>query len=132
MNEVLVTNLLWVGAGGFLGAVSRYLVGGLVHRLLPVSHMPYGTLVVNVAGCLLIGWLGALAETRGLFSGTTRLLVFIGVLGGFTTFSTFAFETLALTRQGETVPAAANVALHLVLCLAAVTAGDAVGRALWR
>jgi CrcB protein len=107
-------------------------VSGLVHRLLPLSHLPYGTLAVNAMGCLLIGWLGALADVRGLFSGPTRLLVFIGVLGGFTTFSTFAFETLALTRDGQTGPAAANVVLHMGLCLAAVVAGDTVGRILWR
>ena len=124
--------LLMVGAGGFAGAVGRYLVSGLVHRLLPMSHLPYGTLAVNVAGCLAIGVLGALADVRGLFPGPTRLLVFIGVLGGFTTFSTFAFETLALARDGESVPAAANVVLHLFLCLLAVTVGDAGARALWR
>lgn len=127
-----MTQLLLVGMGGFVGAVSRYLVSGLVHRLLPLSHLPVGTLVVNVTGCLVIGLLGALADARGLFSGPTRLLVFIGALGGFTTFSTFAFETLALARDGETFPAAANVALHLILCLLAVVAGDAIGRALWR
>lgn len=127
-----MTQLLLVGLGGFVGAVTRYLVSGFVHRLLPLSHLPWGTLVVNATGCLAIGALGALAEARGLFAGPTRLLVFIGVLGGFTTYSGFAFETLALTRDGETGPALANVALHLVLCLGAVAAGDAGARALWR
>lgn len=124
-----MSQLLAVGLGGFVGAVARYLVSGFVHRLLPLTHLPWGTLVVNAAGCLAIGALGALAEVRGLFAGTTRLLLFIGVLGGFTTFSSFAYETLALARDGETLPAAANVAQHLALCLGAVVAGDAGVRA---
>jgi CrcB protein len=118
-----------VGAGGCLGAIGRYLVGGLVHRLVPLATFPYGTLTANVVGCLVIGFLGGLSELHGVFSGRSREFLFIGVLGGFTTFSSFAFETLTLTRGGETISAIANIALHLVCCLAAVWVGSALSRA---
>jgi CrcB protein len=80
---------------------------------------------VNVAGCLLIGAAAAAADTRQLLSPEARLFLMVGVLGGFTTFSTFGYETLALARDGEALRAAANVITHVVLGLAAVWAGYA-------
>ena len=121
-----IRDLLFVGAGGFLGAVSRYVVSGIVHQLKPFSTFPSGTLVVNVLGCLVIGLLGGLGESRHL-GNETRLFVFIGVLGGFTTFSTFGYETLALLRDGEHARAALNVGLHFLVCLGGVWAGYAAG-----
>lgn len=123
-------HLLLVGAGGFVGAASRYLVSGLVHRLLPETLFPVGTLTVNVLGSFAIGLLGALAESRGVLTGDARLFLFIGVLGGFTTFSTFAFETMALATDAEVLPALANVLLHLAVCLGAVWLGGALARTL--
>lgn len=123
-------HLLMVGAGGFVGATSRYLVSGLVHRLLPATLFPVGTLSVNVAGSFAIGLLGALAQSRGVLTGDARLFVFIGLLGGFTTFSTFAYETMALATDAEVLPALANVLLHLTICLGAVWLGGAAARAL--
>ncbi|MFH1567832.1 MAG: fluoride efflux transporter CrcB [Gemmatimonadota bacterium] len=125
-----MNHLLLVGAGGALGAMGRYLVSGLVHRLLPSTLFPAGTLSVNVLGCLAIGLLGGLADARGALSGDARLFVFIGILGGFTTFSTFAYETMALATDAEALPALANVGLHLAACLGAVWAGGALARAL--
>ena len=95
-------------------------------------QFPYGTLAVNLIGCLAIGFLSYLAETRGVFTAETRTLVFIGVLGGFTTFSAFGNETINLWRQGEGGLAALNVAAHLVLCLGAVWLSRAVAYLIWR
>jgi CrcB protein len=119
-----------VGFGGFIGSVGRYALSDGVQKLVPASHFPWGTATVNVLGCLLIGWLGALADVRGVVSPETRALVMIGVLGGFTTFSTFAYETLALARNGESMRVVANVFLNLAGCLVAVWLGDGFGRAL--
>jgi CrcB protein len=117
-----------VGAGGFLGAVLRYLVGGWVHNVLDNAWFPYGTLVVNVAGCLLIGFLAGLAENRFVFGAETRLFLFIGILGGFTTFSSFAYETLSLARDAQNLAAAINVLAQVSLGLAGVWIGNTLGR----
>lgn len=115
--------VLLVGSGGFLGSVLRYLVGQWVLSLSGNSVFPYGTLAVNVLGCLAIGILNGVAETRGLFNAEIRGLLFIGLLGGFTTFSSFSYETLALARGGQVFPAFLNVVLQMGLCLGAVWAG---------
>lgn len=120
-----------VGIGGFVGSMSRYALSGWVHRLWPGAVFPGGTLSVNAIGCLLIGFLGAGADLRNLFSPEARALLFIGLLGGFTTFSSFAYETLALGRDGETIRAALNVFLNVAGCLLAAWVGSALGRGLW-
>jgi CrcB protein len=113
-------NALLVGAGGFAGAIFRYAVGGIVHRQLPMATFPYGTLSVNLLGCALIGALAGLADSRQLFSPELRAFAFIGLIGGFTTFSTLAYETLTMARAGDYLRAASNVGLHVVLGLALV------------
>lgn len=120
--------LLIVGTGGFLGSISRYMVSGLVHRLLTQAAFPYGTLTVNVLGCLAIGLLSGLAESRQLFSPELRLLIFIGFLGGFTTFSTFGYEIVSFVRDGQIMGALMNLMLHLILGLGAVWTGFALSR----
>lgn len=120
--------ILLVGLGGFLGSVSRYLVAGWTHRLWPLTTFPVGTLAVNVLGCWLIGLLAGLAEVRQLLGTDARLFLLIGVLGGFTTFSTFAYETLALTRDAELFRPLANVLLQVVLGLGAAWLGYALAR----
>lgn len=117
-----------VGAGGFLGAILRYAVGGWVHDILDNASFPYGTLVVNAAGCLLIGFLSGLAESRSIFGPETRLFLFIGVLGGFTTFSSFAYETFSLARDTENLAAAVNVFAQLILGLVGVWFGNTLAR----
>jgi CrcB protein len=120
--------LLLVGTGGFLGSVSRYAVSGLVYRIAGNSHFPYGTLAVNVAGCLFIGFLGGLAESRQLFNPEIRLLIFIGFLGGFTTFSTFGYEVFSFARDGQIAASLSNILLHVILGLGATWGGYAISR----
>jgi CrcB protein len=129
MNMSLV-NLALVALGGAVGSALRFVISGATHRLLPGVLFPFGTLVVNVAGCLAIGWLGGLAEVRQSFAPELRLLVLVGVLGGFTTFSTFAFETLALARDASFLRAGLNVGAEVILCLAAAWLGYAFARTL--
>ena len=124
--------LIWIGIGGFAGAVLRYLAAGWVQRASGSVSFPYGTLAVNVIGCVLIGALSYLADARGLLPAEARLFLFVGVLGGFTTFSTFGLETLNLLRDGELLVATLNVSANVVLCLGAVWAGRAGAIAVWR
>jgi len=117
-----------VGLGGLLGSIGRFYLSGLVHRILPHLGFPLGTLAVNFVGCFLIGLLYGLADTRQLFGDEVRLFLIIGVLGGFTTFSTFGYETLALLRDQEVSWAMTSVLMHLVAGLGAVWIGDSLGR----
>lgn len=121
-----VVEAVYVFLGGGAGAVLRYWLGGAVHRVAG-ADFPYGTLLVNALGSLLIGLLMALFEQRFVVQPAVRLLLTIGFLGGFTTFSTFSYETLALLRDGVYVAAALNIALTLLLCLAAVWLGHTLG-----
>ena len=120
-----------VGLGGFVGTVLRYVLGGWATRLRNGAAFPVETLLVNVLGCLAIGALAALSEARGVLSGTTRAFLFIGVLGGFTTYSSFGYETFQLLREGQAAAAALSVAMQLVLGIGAVWAGHVVARLAW-
>ncbi|HEY5075691.1 MAG TPA: fluoride efflux transporter CrcB, partial [Pyrinomonadaceae bacterium] len=90
--------LFLAGVGGFIGSTLRYAVTGYAQQLSRSIDFPYGTLAVNLIGCFLIGFLSQLAETRGVFTAESRTFVFIGILGGFTTFSAFGNETMNLWR----------------------------------
>ena len=120
--------IVFVGVGSFVGGVLRYLLSTWVHRLMDNPWFPYGTLLVNVSGCLVIGFLAGLAEDRSVFTSEARLFVFIGILGGFTTFSSFALETFALARNTQMIGAATNVALQVILGLACVWFGNILAR----
>mgnify|MGYP001229943600 FL=1 len=121
---------LLVGTGGFIGAVSRYGVLVGVSRVLSQPTFPWGVLVVNVVGSLIIGALAGFAETRQVFSAEARLFLFIGVLGGFTTFSSISNDTLALLRNSDYLGAVGNIALSVILGLTAVAIGYLGARAL--
>jgi CrcB protein len=124
---------LWVAIGGALGSVARYGFTGLVARVAGVTF-PWGTLLVNVLGSLVIGVLGALASADGkpLVAGDARAFLMVGVLGGFTTFSSFSIDTLSLARSGAWGAAGANVLGSVVLCLVAVAIGYYVTATLQR
>jgi CrcB protein len=121
-----------VGAGGFIGSVLRYLISGYIQQLMKSAAFPYGTLAVNIAGCLAIGFLSQLAETYGFFTAESRVLIFIGILGGFTTFSTFGYETMNLLRAGENLSALANIGVHIIFGLGAVWIGRLLAYSIWR
>ena len=123
-------DVVWVGLGGFVGSSLRFMVSGWVHRIPGTSGFPHGTLVVNVVGCLVLGFLGGWAEHRQALSPATRLFFMIGVLGGFTTYSTFAYETLAMAQGSDLARAFANIVLQLVLGLGAAWLGFAAARVL--
>ena len=116
--------IILVGAGSFVGGVCRYLLSTWVYKFLDNPWFPFGTLVVNALGCLVIGFLAGLAETRSIFTSDVRLFIFIGIIGGFTTFSSFALETLLLARDSESLAAILNIGLQLVLGLLAVWIGN--------
>ena len=118
--------VLWVALGGALGSVARYACSGVAVRWLGVGF-PYGTLFVNVTGSFTIGLLAALVASDGrpLLGADARAFLLVGVLGGFTTFSSFSLETLNLARSGAVGPALLNVAGSVVLCLFAAWLGFA-------
>jgi len=119
--------LLALAVAGTLGTLARYGLGGLVQRLHE-SAFPWGTLVVNALGCFLFGVVWALAEERLVISGETRLVLLVGFMGAFTTFSTYAFETSAMLRDAEWLLAAGNLLAHNVLGIACFFVGVALGR----
>jgi len=96
----MIRTLLLVGTGGFLGSISRYLASRFLQNTIP-SSFPYGTFFVNIAGCLLIGIIYGFSERSSLLTPGWKLFLAAGFCGGFTTFSTFANENLALLRDGE-------------------------------
>lgn len=120
---------LWIGAGGFLGTILRYALGGWVGRMKAGWTFPIETLVINVLGCVVLGFLAGLSESRGVLTGTTRAFLFIGVLGGFTTYSAFAYESHQLLRGGQWAAATLSVALQLVLGIGGVWLGRVVSTA---
>lgn len=115
--------ILLVGLGGFLGSIARYKLGGLVLHHTMDWRFPLGTFVVNVLGCLVAGILAALVERHSWFSPDTRVLLFTGLIGGFTTFSTFGVETVFRLRRGEVAVAFAYVALSLLCGLGGLWLG---------
>jgi CrcB protein len=126
-----VGKLFLAGIGGFIGSSLRYAVTGYVQTWSRSIDFPYGTLAVNLIGCFLIGFLSQLAESRGILTAESRTFVFIGILGGFTTFSAFGNETMNLWREGENLLAMANISAHLLLGLGAVWASRALAYQIW-
>jgi CrcB protein len=115
---------IWVAIGGALGSVARYWCSGVAARLIGETF-PWGTLIVNVLGCLIIGFFATITGPDGrLLTGTIpRQFVMIGICGGFTTFSSFGLQTLNLLQDGEWLYAGSNIVGSVVLCLLAVWIG---------
>ncbi len=123
----MMQSLLWVAIGGAAGAMSRFLLGNLVHSWYR-GYFPFGTLMVNVIGSLCIGILFVLITERLPESGHWRSVAMIGFLGAFTTFSTFSLETVELLEKGYYSLALAYIGSSLLLCLAATWGGLSLAR----
>lgn len=119
--------LLWLALAGAAGTLSRYALAGLVQSLAG-EKFPWGTLTVNVVGCLLFGLTWTLAEQRLVISGQSRLIILTGFMGAFTTFSTFGFETGEFLRDSQWWHAAGNLLANNLLGLLGVFLGVALGR----
>jgi len=117
-------NYIWVALGGALGTTGRYWLSGVVARMVGETF-PWGTLLINVTGSLIIGFFGALTGPDGrVFVGSTaRQFVMVGICGGYTTFSSFSLQTLNLLNDGEWLGAGANIVLSVALCLIGVWLG---------
>jgi fluoride exporter len=122
-----------IAIGSALGGMGRYFVSGVITALTG-GTFPYGTMLVNITGCLVIGFFATLTGPDGrLLVGTpARQFVMVGICGGYTTFSSFSLETLYLMRAGEWTPAALNAAGSVVLCLLSVWIGYVAATALNR
>jgi CrcB protein len=120
-------NALLVAVGGAAGSVLRYWMSGAAQRSVPAtgtwSVFPLGTLAVNVLGCLIVGAIAEIGERRGPLSSEARSLLMVGFLGGFTTFSAFANETVAAWRAGAVMVSIVNVVVSVAICVLAVLAG---------
>ena len=120
---------LWVGLGGALGSIARYVVGLVVYERMG-TRFPYGTFVINISGCFVIGLVLTMLDDRLGLSPAWREALAIGFVGAFTTFSTFEYETLRAVQHGQAATALTYVVSSVVLGFAAVWAGATVGRVL--
>ncbi|OGQ07392.1 MAG: hypothetical protein A3G32_05345 [Deltaproteobacteria bacterium RIFCSPLOWO2_12_FULL_40_28] len=112
---------------GAAGTIARYILGGWAHQIFG-SQFPFGTFIVNASGCLAIGFLGTLADERSFFSSELRLAVMLGFLGAFTTYSSFAYETWAMFRDGEFLFATLNIFGSFVICFVGLFLGVLLAR----
>ena len=122
---------LWVAIGGALGSVSRFWLNGIVSRHFGETF-PWGTMIVNVTGSVLIGFFATLTAVDGRFfaPASVRTFFMVGLCGGYTTFSSFSLQTLNLANDGQWSRATANVLLSVILCLAGVWLGFAAANQL--
>jgi len=120
---------LWIALGAIVGATARYALSGYIARAFSTSF-PYGTLIVNVSGSLVLGFFLVLAGERLLLDPRWRMLVAIGFCGSYTTFSSYAFESFASLESGQWMLMAINIVANNALCLAAVMLGAAIARGL--
>ncbi|MGB2590085.1 MAG: fluoride efflux transporter CrcB [Candidatus Acidiferrum sp.] len=118
---------LMVGIGGFLGSIARFWLGGYIDTKMG-SRFPYGTLVINLTGSFLIGFIVTLLAERAHWSPNLRYLIPIGFIGAYTTFSTFEYETLRVVQDGELMLAFLNVAISVIVGFLAVWLGVVAGR----
>ena len=130
---LLLAMLLYVALGSAIGGVSRYLLGGLVQRMLDTTF-PAGTLLVNVTGSFLLGAIIRYALETPSLTPEVRAFLTIGVCGGYTTFSTFSYETMALLEDGEWARAGVYITASVILSLIATFTGFALARQVivWR
>lgn len=123
----MFTKIILIAIAGAVGTLARYWLGGLAQRLSG-GLFPWGTFTVNMAGCFLFGLVWSLAEERFLLSSETRLVVLVGFMGAFTTFSTFIFESGSLMRDSQWAMALGNIAIQNVVGIMFLFLGLAVAR----
>jgi CrcB protein len=121
--------VIWIGLGGFIGAILRYAVSGGIQQLMRGATFPLGTLAVNLLGSFIFGWLTVLGDQSDLLSADTRAFLFIGFLGAFTTFSTFGNDSYSLLNGGDNWYALLNVGVHIFLGVGAIWLGRMLGQA---
>lgn len=124
-----MSTVLLIGLAGFCGALSRYWLGGLAHKVLGTSF-PWGTITANILGCFLFGLVLALADERFLLKEQTRIVLLIGFMGSFTTFSSLIFESGQLLRETQWVLAGVNYIGQTVLGLGALWLGIILARSI--
>jgi len=122
-----VLNFALVFIGGGIGATARYWMSNAVYRFVE-PNFPYGVLTVNVIGCVIIGFLMTALDGRFVVNPSIRIFLTIGILGGFTTFSSFSYETIALFRDGEFIFGLLNIIANISLCLGGTYAGMIFGK----
>lgn len=118
---------LIIGTGGFIGSVLRYWTSVNAYKIFG-EKFPYGTFIVNVIGCLLIGFIAEISENRFLITPEVRTFLMIGFLGGYTTFSTFGYETFMLLQDKDYLTASLNIFLSVIVCLASVWIGALIAK----
>ena len=124
-----LSNYLWIALGAVVGASARYFLSILIARNVSTTF-PYGTLLINITGSLVLGFFLVFSTERALLDPRWRLLVAVGFCGSYTTFSSYAFESFALMEQGQWLLTGINMVASNGLCLAAVLAGAALARGL--
>ncbi len=124
--------IILIGTGGFAGSILRYLISGYIQNLSESIYIPYGTFAVNVTGCLLIGMFSHLAELQVGMTMETRLFLIVGLLGSFTTYSTFGNETMTLLQDQRFFVALLNIGAHILAGLSAVLIGRLIINTIWR
>lgn len=124
-------NILFAGLGGFLGASLRYIVSLLTERFVPKEVFPAATLSVNLIGCFIIGFLFEIVDTKWLISDSTKLFLFVGILGSFTTFSTFGLDSINLIKSGEHFNMILYVMSHIILGFLFVVLGAYAAKVAW-
>ncbi len=123
----MIHKLIYLSLAGAVGTLARYWLGGLVQKNISIGF-PFGTVVVNIVGCLLFGLLWAIMENRLALGGQMRIIVFVGFFGAFTTFSSFMFETVQLLDESQWFWAAGNIIMQNALGVFCMFAGLAIGK----
>ena len=123
----MLQKFLYLGLAGAAGTIARYWLSGVIQRQI-TNEFPLGTAAVNIIGCLLFGLLWAIMESRLSISGQTRIVIFVGFFGAFTTFSSYIFETGELLDQSQWLLASGNILLQNVTGLAGILTGLAIGK----
>ena len=121
-----MTKYVYLAIGGIAGTFARYFMAGAIYELLG-TRFPYGTLLVNLSGCFILGFLAALAEKKFVLSADLRLLLMIGFCGAFTTFSTFIFETDGLLKNGQAARAFTNIFVSVIFGFILFRVGSLIG-----